>query len=54
VAGPRENGVAYYHLDLNGLQGADGLWHQEMMAELGEEHLDVLKDGGRPAAAGGR
>jgi hypothetical protein len=41
----RENGVAYYHLDLNGLQGADGLWHQEM-AELGEEHLDVLKTAG--------
>lgn len=38
----RENGVAYYHLDLNGLEGADGLWHQEM-AELGEEHLDVLE-----------
>ncbi|MFW5934291.1 MAG: M28 family peptidase [Halolamina sp.] len=38
----RENGVAYYHLDLNGLAGADGLWHQEM-AELGDEHLDVLE-----------
>ncbi|GAB7093731.1 M28 family peptidase [Halolamina litorea] len=37
----RENGVAYYHLDLNGLKGADGLWHQEM-AELNEEHLDIL------------
>ncbi|MFW5939441.1 MAG: M28 family peptidase [Halolamina sp.] len=41
----RENGVAYYHLDLNGLKGADGLWHQEM-AELGEEHLDVLDTAG--------
>jgi N-acetylated-alpha-linked acidic dipeptidase len=41
----RENGVAYYHLDLNGLQGADGLWHQEM-AELGEEHVDVLETAG--------
>ncbi|KPN31077.1 putative aminopeptidase, Iap family [Halolamina pelagica] len=41
----RENGVAYYHLDLNGLQGADGLWHQEM-AELGDEHLDVLESAG--------
>jgi hypothetical protein len=38
----RENGVAYYHLDLNGLKGADGLWHQEM-TELGDEHLDVLE-----------
>jgi hypothetical protein len=38
----RENGVAYYHLDLNGLKGADGLWHQEM-AELGDEHVDVLE-----------
>lgn len=41
----RENGVAYYHLDLNGLKGADGLWHQEM-AELGDEHLDVLETAG--------
>ncbi len=41
----RENGVAYYHLDLNGLKGADGLWHQEM-AELSDEHLDVLKTAG--------
>ncbi|QKY19268.1 M28 family peptidase [Halolamina sp. CBA1230] len=41
----RENGVAYYHLDLNGLKGADGLWHQEM-AELGEEHVDVLETAG--------
>jgi len=41
----RENGVAYYHLDLNGLDGADGLWHQEM-AELGDEHLDVLETAG--------
>lgn len=41
----RDNGVAYYHLDLNGLNGADGLWHQEM-AELGEEHVDVLETAG--------
>ena len=41
----RENGVAYYHLDLNGIQDADGLWHQEM-AELSEEHLDVLETAG--------
>ncbi|NHX36476.1 MULTISPECIES: M28 family peptidase [Halolamina] len=41
----RENGVAYCHLDLNGLDGADGLWHQEM-AELGEEHADVLAAAG--------
>jgi hypothetical protein len=37
----RENGVAYYHLDLFGLDGADGLWYQHM-AELEDEHLDVL------------
>ena len=37
----RENGVAYLHLDLNGLRGADGLWYQHM-AELGEEHLDAM------------
>ena len=49
----RKNGVAYYHLDLNGLQGADGLWHQEM-AELGEEHLDVLETAGNlPLLEGG-
>lgn len=41
----RENGVAYYHLDLNGLRGADGLWHQEM-AELADEHVDVLETAG--------
>jgi hypothetical protein len=41
----RENGVAYYHLDLNGLQGADGLWRQEM-AELADEHVDVLETAG--------
>ena len=41
----RENGVAYYHLDLNGLQGADGLWHQEM-AELADEHVDILETAG--------
>ncbi|WP_129113597.1 M28 family peptidase [Halegenticoccus tardaugens] len=38
----RENGVAYYHLDLNGLRDADGLWRQEM-AELADEHLDILE-----------
>ncbi|WP_049981307.1 M28 family peptidase [Halolamina rubra] len=49
----RENGVAYYHLDLNGLQGADGLWHQEM-AELDEEHVDVLEAAGElPLLEGG-
>ena len=41
----RENGVAYYHLDLNGLRGADGLWRQEM-AELADEHVDVLETAG--------
>ncbi|MFD1514348.1 M28 family peptidase [Halomarina rubra] len=37
----RANGVAYYHLDLCGLRGADGIWHQEM-AELAAEHRDVI------------
>ena len=37
----RENGVAYYHLDLCGLEGADGLWYQHM-AELEAEHLDAM------------
>lgn len=43
----RENGIAYIHIDLNGLDGADHLWAQHM-AEVGEEHLDVLKDGPLP------
>jgi hypothetical protein len=37
----RENGVAYLHVDLLGLQGADGLWFQHM-AELGAEHRDAM------------
>jgi hypothetical protein len=37
----RENAVAYLHLDLNGLRGADSLWYQHM-AELGDEHLDAM------------
>ena len=36
-----ENGIAYLHLDLNGLDGADHLWYQHM-AEVADEHLDVL------------
>ncbi|WP_049979410.1 M28 family peptidase [Halolamina rubra] len=43
----RENGVAYIHIDLNGLDGADHLWAQHM-AEVGDEHLDVLADGPLP------
>lgn len=38
----RENGVAYLHLDLNGLRGADRLWYQHM-AELEAEQVDVLE-----------
>lgn len=38
----RENGVAYLHLDLCGLEGADGLWYQHM-AELGDEHFDAME-----------
>ncbi|GGJ00029.1 peptidase M28 [Halobellus salinus] len=37
----RDNGLAYLHLDLLGLQGADTLWYQHM-AELGDEHLDAM------------
>ncbi len=40
----RENGVAYLHLDLNGLQGADGIWYQHM-AELEDEHFDAIAAG---------
>lgn len=38
----RENGVAYLHLDLCGLRGADGVWYQHM-AELEAEHLDAIE-----------
>lgn len=38
----RENAVAYLHLDLNGLKGADSLWYQHM-AELADEHLDAMQ-----------
>ena len=38
----RENAVAYLHIDLNGLKGADSLWYQHM-AELGDEHLDAME-----------
>lgn len=37
----RENGLAYMHLDLNGLRGAQELWYQHMAA-VEDEHLDVL------------
>jgi len=43
----RENGIAYLHIDLNGLDGADHLWAQHM-AEVDDEHLDVLEDGPLP------
>ncbi|MFD1525573.1 M28 family peptidase, partial [Halolamina salina] len=46
----RENGVAYIHIDLNGLDGADHLWAQHM-AEVGDEHLDVLEGGPLPLDA---
>ncbi|MDX1745574.1 MAG: hypothetical protein R3324_06530, partial [Halobacteriales archaeon] len=38
----RDNAVAYLHLDLNGLKGADRLWYQHM-AELEDEQIDVLE-----------
>jgi hypothetical protein len=37
----RENGVAYLHLDLNGLAGAEELWYQQM-AELDAEAFDAM------------
>ena len=37
----RENGLAYIHLDLNGLTGAERLWYQHMGA-VEDEHLDTL------------
>lgn len=37
----RENGLAYIHLDLNGLKGAEQLWYQHMAA-VEDEHLDAL------------
>jgi hypothetical protein len=48
----RENGIAYIHVDLNGLEGADHLMAQHM-AEVGEEHLDVLEGGPLPLAERG-
>lgn len=38
----RNDGVAYLHLDLLGLRGADEVWYQHM-AELNDEHLDVIR-----------
>jgi hypothetical protein len=38
----RANGVAYLHIDLVGLDGADALWFQHM-AELGAEHRDAME-----------
>ena len=38
----RENGVGYYHLDLNGLDGADSLSTQHM-AEVEAEHVDAVE-----------
>ena len=37
----RANGLAYIHLDLNGLKGANRLWYQHMAA-IEDEHLDAL------------
>ncbi len=39
----RENGVAYLHIDLPGLTGADSLWYQHM-AELEDEHVDAMHE----------
>lgn len=38
----RSNAVAYLHLDLNGLKGAESFWYQHM-AEVADEHLDALE-----------
>lgn len=43
----RENGVAYLHIDLNGLQGADRIWYQHM-AEVADEHVDALSHASLP------
>lgn len=43
----RRNGVAYLHVDLNGLRGADEIWFQHM-AEVEDEHLDVLDSASLP------
>ncbi|MFC5368994.1 M28 family peptidase [Salinirubrum litoreum] len=37
----RANGLAYIHLDLNGLRGATRLWYQHMAA-IEDEHRDAL------------
>ncbi len=39
----RKNGVAYLHLDLPGLKGADSVWYQQM-AELEDEHRDAIRE----------
>jgi hypothetical protein len=46
----RENAVAYLHLDLCGLRGAEAMWHQQM-AELDDEHVDAIEAGTLPIAA---
>jgi hypothetical protein len=48
----RENGVAYLHIDLNGLQGADEIWFQHM-AEVEDEHRDVLETASLPLGSKG-
>lgn len=48
----RENGVAYLHLDLNGLDGADELWFQHMAA-VEDEHLAALETGPLPLGTKG-
>ena len=39
----RENGVAYLHIDLPGLTGANEIWYQHM-AELEDEHFDAVRE----------
>jgi hypothetical protein len=39
----RKNGVAYLHIDLPGLVGANEIWYQHM-AEVGDEHLDIIRE----------
>lgn len=48
----RENGVAYVHLDLNGLDGADSVWFQHT-AEVAAEHRAVLETASLPLQDGG-
>jgi len=48
----RDDGVAYLHLDLNGLRGAEAFWYQDM-AEVAAEHRDAIDTASFPLMDGG-